>query len=92
MAVDNSVYQFMPQAVVYPKDAHDLQLMLRLARRPRMAKEFRRHSSRTSSTNNNSSRSPRSLVNGSQRERGRLLRLTRCKLLLRQMRSRRELK
>ncbi|WP_417350166.1 FAD-binding and (Fe-S)-binding domain-containing protein [Ferrimonas sp.] len=34
MAVDNSVYQFMPQAVVYPKDAHDLQLMLRLAASP----------------------------------------------------------
>lgn len=32
MAVDNSVYQFMPQAVVFPKHQQDLQLVMQLAK------------------------------------------------------------
>ncbi|USD38940.1 FAD-binding and (Fe-S)-binding domain-containing protein [Ferrimonas sp. SCSIO 43195] len=34
MAVDNSVYQFLPQAVVFPKDCGDLQLLMTLAQAP----------------------------------------------------------
>lgn len=30
-ATDNSVYQFLPQAVLYPKDIEDIQLALSLA-------------------------------------------------------------
>ncbi|MFI2812395.1 MULTISPECIES: FAD-binding and (Fe-S)-binding domain-containing protein [Microbulbifer] len=33
LATDNSIYQVLPQAVVYPRDTHDLQLLARLADR-----------------------------------------------------------
>ncbi|WP_226667920.1 FAD-binding and (Fe-S)-binding domain-containing protein [Microbulbifer aggregans] len=33
LATDNSIYQVLPQAVVYPRDVHDLQLLMELADR-----------------------------------------------------------
>ena len=33
LATDNSIYQVLPQAVVYPRDVHDLQLLAELAER-----------------------------------------------------------
>ncbi|QIL91607.1 FAD-binding and (Fe-S)-binding domain-containing protein [Microbulbifer harenosus] len=33
LATDNSIYQVLPQAVVYPRDVHDLQLLMELAER-----------------------------------------------------------
>ncbi|MCW8125094.1 FAD-binding and (Fe-S)-binding domain-containing protein [Microbulbifer halophilus] len=33
LATDNSIYQVLPQAVAYPRDAHDLQLLAELADR-----------------------------------------------------------
>ncbi|WP_066962442.1 FAD-binding and (Fe-S)-binding domain-containing protein [Microbulbifer sp. Q7] len=33
LSTDNSIYQVLPQAVVYPRDIHDLQLLLSLADR-----------------------------------------------------------
>tara|TARA_B100001094_G_scaffold333354_1_gene411024 strand:+ start:1513 stop:4596 length:3084 start_codon:yes stop_codon:yes gene_type:complete len=36
-AVDNSIYQFVPQAVVYPKNQQDIQLMLQLASQEKFA-------------------------------------------------------
>ena len=33
LATDNSIYQVLPQAVIYPRDTHDLQLLAELAER-----------------------------------------------------------
>ncbi|MFC6980760.1 hypothetical protein [Microbulbifer taiwanensis] len=33
LATDNSIYQVLPQAVVYPRDTRDLQLLAELAER-----------------------------------------------------------
>ncbi|MFD1215106.1 MULTISPECIES: D-2-hydroxyglutarate dehydrogenase YdiJ [Microbulbifer] len=33
LSTDNSIYQVLPQAVVYPRDEHDLQLLMQLADR-----------------------------------------------------------
>ncbi|MGS0693936.1 D-2-hydroxyglutarate dehydrogenase YdiJ [Shewanella sp. 0m-4] len=37
-ATDNSVYQFLPQAVIYPKTAQDVQIALKLANQDEFAK------------------------------------------------------
>ncbi|HAT05017.1 MAG TPA: hypothetical protein DCS77_04655, partial [Aeromonas salmonicida] len=37
MATDNSVYQVVPQAVLYPRSADDIAVMLKLARGPEYA-------------------------------------------------------
>jgi FAD/FMN-containing dehydrogenase/Fe-S oxidoreductase len=37
-STDNSVYQIVPQAVVYPKSAQDVEIVLRLLAEPRFAK------------------------------------------------------
>ncbi|CAM3471828.1 FAD-binding and (Fe-S)-binding domain-containing protein [Shewanella pealeana] len=37
-ATDNSVYQFLPQAVIYPKSAEDVQIALKLASQDEFAK------------------------------------------------------
>ncbi|QDF67324.1 FAD-binding oxidoreductase [Shewanella sp. SNU WT4] len=39
-ATDNSVYQFLPQAVIYPRNQQDIQRALMLAKQPQFAKVY----------------------------------------------------